>query len=98
MASFASAETASKPDSAPTPAIYSSDGAVSFLDATSKTPWLKIKDTAGKEWAILIDPKATALWKGGRKGAWTDLKVGDKVSVRHMRKEGKEVAKTVEII
>ena len=84
--------------SAPTPAISTSQGTVSALDVTSATPWLKIKDEAGKDSTIMIAPSSSTAWKGGNKATWTDVKVGDKVKVRHTEKDGKMIARTVEIV
>ena len=83
--------------SAPTPVINTSEGTVSALDVQSAAPWIKIKDAVGKEWTIMINPASSSAWKGGSKAAWTDVKVGDKVKVRHTEKDDKAFAKTVEI-
>ena len=83
--------------SSSTPVIQSSEGTVSTLDITSSTPWLKIKDAAGKESTIMVDPASSTAWKGANKATWADVKVGDKVKVRHTEKDGKMTAKTVEI-
>ncbi len=82
--------------SIPTPAIRTTEGIVSALDVQSSTPWIQVKQADGHEAMIQIGRTATA-WKEGKKTIWANVKLNEKVKVRHMTKEGKEVAKTVEI-
>ncbi len=84
--------------SEPTPVINTSEGTVSSLDIRSQAPWIKAKDAAGKEWTVMIDPASSSVWKGGNKAAWVDIKAGDQVKIRHTERDGKAVAKTVEIV
>ena len=83
--------------SAPTPVISTSEGTVSSIDVNAASPWIKIKDAAGKEWTIMIDPASSSVWKGGNKATWVDIQVGNNVKVRHTEKDGKAVVKTIEI-
>ena len=94
----AAAPVAAPVVSAPTPEINSVEGTISSLDVTSAAPWLKIKDAAAKEWTIMIDPATSTVWKGGNKVTWADIKVNDKVKVRQTDKDGKAIAKTVEVV
>ena len=82
--------------SAPTPAISTSEGIVSALDVRCRAPWIKIRDAAGKERTITIDPASSSVWKGGGQAAWADIQVGSLVKVRHTEKDGKTIVKTIE--
>ncbi|OIO37699.1 MAG: hypothetical protein COT00_02420 [Candidatus Omnitrophica bacterium CG07_land_8_20_14_0_80_50_8] len=84
--------------SSSTPVIRTSAGTISALEVRSAAPWLKIKDLAGKESILMIDPISSSAWRGGNKSAWAELKVGEMVKVRHTEKGGSAVIKTVEII
>ena len=94
------ADTAPAPTavtSAPTPVISTSEGVVAAFDLQRAGPWIKIKDAAGKEWTIMIDPNSSSVWKGGSQTNWSDIQVGAPVKVRHTERDGKAVVKTLEI-
>ncbi len=62
-------------------------GTVSSVDATRKN--LRVKDAAGKETAF--------VWTGATHMSGGTLKVGEKVTVRWMAREGKKVATVVKV-
>lgn len=68
-------------------------GSISALDLKANTLSLSVD---GKEVEVSI--KNATVWMGGAKKALSDLKVGDKVSVRHHTVAGKQEAKSIEIL
>jgi len=83
---------------APVPAVKSTEGPIKALDLQSATPNLTVTGADSKDVVIQIDKLLTTVWKGMQKLPLTDLKAGDKVKVRHTTKDGKEMAKTIEVI
>ena len=83
--------------STPTPPITSTDGSVSALDLTGQTPRLTLTGTGGRSWTFHLD-RSTTVWKGGQSLALNQLKVGERVRVRHRSKGGKKVVKSIEIL
>ncbi len=69
------------------------EGTISALDVKANTLALSTAD--GKSTDVSI--KGASVWKAGKKVTAADLKVGDAVSVRHVTKNGKQVAKSIEI-
>gem|GEM_PF-2270965 len=78
-----------------TPQIASAEGSVSDVDFQANT--LKLTASDGKFWTLTLDPKSTLVWKGGQILNLTDIKAGEQVKVRYTSKEGKQVAKSVDI-
>ncbi|HNV87092.1 MAG TPA: hypothetical protein PKL97_09060 [Candidatus Omnitrophota bacterium] len=83
---------------APVPAVKSTEGPIKALDIQSALPNLTLTGSDNKDVTIQIDKLLTTVWKGMQKLPLTDLKAGDKVKVRHTTKDGKEVAKTIEVM
>lgn len=85
------------PTSVPAPAVQSVDGSITSLDVLSTAPWIKLKDANGAESMIYLDAVSTTVWKANQAGKLTQLKEGDKVKVRTMKKDAKDFAKSIEI-
>lgn len=83
---------------APAPKVTSTEGSITAIDVQSAAPNLSVTGADGKAVAIQIDKLLTSVWKGTQKLTLAELKSGDKVKVRHTTKDGKEVAKTIEVI
>ncbi len=77
-----------------TPSVAASVGTISDINAQS----LKLSAVDGSSSTIAIDPVTTSVWKMGKMLPLSDLKSGDKVKVRHTTKNGKDVAKSIEVL
>ncbi len=73
-------------------------GSITALDLQSPTPMLKLTAASGESWTLGIDPASTTVFRGTQLGALSQLRVGEKVSVRTGMKNGKQMAKSIEII
>lgn len=83
---------------APTPQIKSSQGSIAEINLVSPTPWFKVSGANGESWTFMLDAKTSSVWQNGQLLKESDLKVGEQVKVRHTSKEGKEWAKSIEIV
>ncbi len=77
--------------------VNSTEGTIASMDVQSAAPWIKVSSN-GSVMTIQLDAKSTTVWKAGKAMTLADLKAGDKVTVRHTAKNGKEVAKSIEIV
>lgn len=77
-----------------TPSVATQVGTIANIDAKS----LKLSSADGSSSTITIDPAATSVWKMGKSLPISDLKVGEKVKVRRTTKNGKDVAKSIEVL
>ncbi len=73
-------------------------GKISSIDLSSKTPSLKISGIGGNVTIIQIDPTTTSVWKMGKTLPLSELKSGEQVKVRHMNSNGKDLAKSIEVL
>ncbi len=76
-----------------TPSVEKLVGTISSVNAQSLT----LSSMDGKSSTIALD-SATSAWKMGKTLPVNDLKAGEKVKVRHMTKDGKDVAKSIEVL
>ncbi len=90
-----SASTPTRSTTAPAPKIETAEGSISALDLQANS--LKLTDANGKTWTLGIDPNTTTVWKGGQFIKLNQLKMWEQVKVRHVAKDGKQVAKSIEI-
>lgn len=81
-----------------TPSITATTGTISLIDVNSKTPNLKISDANGNSTTVQIDIATTSAWKMGKMLPLAQLKAGDKVKVRRSVVNGKDVAKSIEVM
>ena len=98
---YAAEESAAAPASStsvPTPQITSAEGAIASIDAQSVSPSLKLTAADGKTWTLTLDAKTTSVWNRGQLSRLETLKTGDQVKVRYMVKEGRNWAKSIEIV
>ena len=83
------------PTAMATPQIAVAEGSISGLDLQANT--LQLTDAAGKVWTLTLDPKSTAAWQNGQLIKLDQLKEGEQVKTRYWSKDGKQVAKSIEI-
>ncbi len=80
-----------------TPLIASMEGSIGALDVKSQTPSLRLILTGGRSRSLELD-RATTVWKDRQALTLDRLKVGDRVKIRHMTKNGRQMAKSIEIL
>lgn len=80
-----------------TPLIASTEGSVSALDVKSRPPSLRLVVAGGGSRSLELD-RATTIWKDHQVLTVGHLRVGDRVKVRHMTKNHRQVAKSIEIL
>lgn len=74
------------------------EGSIAGLDLASATPSLRVSAEDGKARTLRVDELETSVWKGGRLVQPQDLEVGQRVRVRHMSRDGKDTAQSIEIL
>lgn len=79
----------------PAPVLMTAEGSVSELDLKAGT--LKLIDAAGKSWTMGIETPGTAVWKETKFVSLAELKAGDRVKVRYVTKNGKAIARSIDI-
>ncbi len=86
---------ASKSPAASTPEakVLSAEGLVTAVAANS----VKVTDKLGKEWTLAVDPKTLSVWRNGRGSRFDELKAGDPVKVQYSTRDGKQMARSIEI-
>lgn len=67
-----------------------------ITDIRPASSWLKVKAADGKERMLAVDANTT-VWKANKPAAFSDLKAGSSVRVRHVQKNGGDFAKSIEI-
>ena len=83
--------------STPTPQSPAVVGSITALDLKSSAPSLKLAAADGKIWTLGLDPKTTVIWQEGKISTLDQLSVGQRVQVRYTAKDGKEIAKSIQI-
>ncbi len=84
--------------SIPTPAISTTEGLIKELSLKFFSPRLRLTESDGKAWTFQLDRKKTTVWKGTERLNLTKLKAGDRVRVRHTKKNKKEIAESVDLL
>ena len=84
--------------SAVIPSVEAAEGTISEIDVKSDTPWVKIKDAAGKEWTVNIDPKSSVAVRADKTIEWSELAAGQHVRIGMIQHEGTQIAKTIQLI
>ena len=84
--------------SMPAPVVHSVEGTITAVDTESGAPSLTIQPVSNHPATIYLNKSETAVWQGGKQLDWDTLKAGLKVKVRNSLKEGKVIAKSIEII
>ena len=78
-----------------TPSVTNTEGILTAIDPASG--WIKVKELSGREWTLDLNGRSGTVWRNGKKVPWLELKSGEKVLVRHVKKVSKDVVKTIEI-
>jgi hypothetical protein len=73
-------------------------GSILALDLKAAQPNLKLRDEAGKMLTFSIDPKVTKVLQDGQSVKLEALQVGQHVEVESTQKNGKQIAKSIELI
>ena len=80
-----------------TPAITSTEGSISLLEKHPHTTSLKLTLSDGSSGTFELN-HSTTFWKNGQALTLDQLKVGNRVKVRHLLKKGREIVKSIEVI
>ena len=80
-----------------TPPVISTEGSISSVDLGSPTPSVVLTMAGGGSQTFQLGP-TTTIWKSGQALTAAQLKVGDRVKVRHMTRNSKEIVKSVEVL
>lgn len=83
--------------STPTPQILSAEGTISALDLQAASPSLQLTAADGKVWNVAVEPQATMVWRNGQMAKLDQLKAGERVKVRYTEKDGRHVAKSIQL-
>jgi hypothetical protein len=79
------------------PQAVTTRGTITALDLRSTSPTLKFTDASGKVWTLALDPQATMVWKDGKSVRFDGLRVGEQAQIRHVVRDGKDVAASIQI-
>ncbi len=74
------------------------EGAITTLDLQAVSPTLTLTTAEGKTWTVAVDTKTTTVWQNAQIAKLDQLKVGDQVRVRYTTKDGKDVAKSIQLV
>ncbi|HTL71565.1 MAG TPA: hypothetical protein VL404_09780 [Candidatus Eisenbacteria bacterium] len=81
-----------------TPSTDAVEGAIKSVDLESETPSFMLTLADGTEAAVQIDEAETQVTNAGAPSDVMALAAGQKVSVRKADRDGKAVAKTIDIL
>ena len=93
--------------SATTQKVMIATGSIATLDTKSEQPSIALTTTEGKTLTIALDSKTTTVWKEEKEISWnmlhlgqpdSQLKMGDRIKIRYTMKDGKNLAKSIEIV
>lgn len=73
------------------------EGSISALDLKALPPTLKIMGAGGESWTLEVDRKETSVLQEGRAAKLDELRIGQQVKVKFVKRGGKELAKTIEV-
>ena len=91
------ATTAASPPGAPAAeGSISIDGMITALDLTAPSPSIKLTTASGTAWTLSVEP-ATSVLKRGGSATLDDLQVGDAARVAFARKNGRYLARNLEV-
>lgn len=74
------------------------EGSITALDLKAQPSILKLTDEQGKLVTLSLDSRTTTVFREGRPAKLEALQVGQRVKVEAISKEGKQFAKTVEVL
>ncbi len=78
-----------------TPQITPLEG--SLREVNLATHRATVSGANGTSWVVVLDPAVTTVWEGSQRCNLAQLKVGQRVKVRSMAKDGRPVARSIEI-
>ncbi len=81
----------------PASSMTSAEGTITWIDAQSTVPSLKLATPDGQTWTLALDAKTTSVWQSGQMAGLDILKKGDHVNVRYMVKDDQNWAKSIKI-
>ena len=87
---------ASTKPSAANPSLLTAQGVMSALNLTASPAQLTITTGTGTL-TLTFDPKVTTVWKEGVLVRPSQLQAGQRVKVRYMERNGRQIAKTISI-
>ncbi len=94
----AQASTApSQPASAAPVQMAMAGGSIRALDLKSVPATLTLAASDGKTESFMVEPGVTIAWKNGQAIQLSELKIGDTVKVRSTAKDGRSVAKSIQV-
>jgi len=94
--STATATTAGPPRVPVEEGIISIDGSITALDVAAASPSFQIRTANGKTWTLAAEP-STSVLKHEKSATLADLAVGDTVRVSFAMKNGRHVARSLEV-
>ncbi len=84
--------------SQPTPLINTAEGSVAAIHFKPQGATLTLALMSGNSFSLEFDGQLTTLWKGNERIELGALKLGDKVRIRYIEKDRKNLAKTIEVL
>ncbi len=78
-----------------TPQITPLEGSLRELNLAAHRA--TVSGVNGTSWVVALDPVVTTVWEGSQRSSLAQLKVGQRVKVRSMAKDGRPVARSIEI-
>ena len=91
------ASTTGSPAALPPAQMAMVEGVVAKLDVQSAEPSVQVRAGDGMTWTLALDPQTISVWKDGQLSDTAALKVGDRVMVRYMMKDGVKWAKSIRV-
>lgn len=92
----ASSSSAKKSTSASSQTM-TAEGTISAIDLKAAPATVTVTAASGKAVSVIVDPLATQVLQNSAKASFDQLKAGQWVKVRYTAKNGKEVAKSIQI-
>ena len=80
----------------PKPAMQTAEGSITELDLQANS--LKLTTLSGVAWTLILDPKSTTVFKGGKLAKLNQVMVGDQARILYSTKDGKQWAKNIQVL
>ena len=81
---------------APKPAMQTAEGSITELDLQANS--LKLTASSGVAWTLILDPKSTTVFKGGKLAKLNQVTVGDQARILYSTKDGRQWAKNIQVL
>lgn len=72
-------------------------GSIQAIDLKGTPPTLKLIGSNGRTWTLALDMKKTAVTRSGKTAKLEQLRVGQDVTVAMEMKDGREIAKAIQV-